>query len=259
MSNVWGVTRRRDFVEVCPIYFAAKYIFKAGWHESPNKAMNRGSEKHTTLEHAIKYNLEITDPELSSVRDYAYQLAEWKQQGIQVEPEFKIGLTADLQYTEFFKGQGIRSRWATDVLVRIEKRGLSIDWKTGRYKEEHKAEAKQYGAAFAVALGVDEMQTQYVYIDDPESTFTLDIPPALEIHPDRSWRHPEANAVEIMLDLERGYAQADAILAEKILPAMQANDYKHLARPGRHCGWCGKLDCPFNTNEARYAAGRTVR
>jgi len=223
-TRVWGVSRIRD-LKVCPRMYISKYETKPKrWVEVPSPQMDRGSRIHKTLEDSIKYDLAL-EKELTSVDGFVQQLVTWKNEGIVVLPEFKFGLTTTFNRCDFFSDPALRVRAALDVFVKDDRKLLIIDWKTGRYKPEHRFDARFYGAATWVSTpNVDSCAVIYPYIDNPADTFQETI------------QKPEA----IMTDAYDSFDKADAYL-DKL-------DGKLPMNPGGHCNWCGDIECQNNKN-----------
>lgn len=236
MNNVWGVSRLRDF-KICPLMAVAKYGLSGTakqWVETESFAMKRGTDKHSTIENSINHDILITDPELHSVTDYVNGLCQMKAAGVQVSPEFRFGLDNRQRIVDFFRGQNLRCRIAVDVLVNFNGKALVIDWKTGRFKPEHRdSDALFYGASTAVAIGANSMETQYVYIDEPASSFSVQID----------------KPADILEGFYEQFDEADKILETRVMPVFMQGETNGIKIPGNHCKWCGFLACPNNKNE----------
>lgn len=229
--RVWGVSRIRDLKE-CPAMYVAKYETKK-WIDTPNPQMERGSSVHSSIENTLNYgiHLEGEAAKLPVAQQWTTALLDMKDSGILVSPEFKFGLDRNFNKVDFFRAPELRARIGLDVLVNNNGKGLVIDWKTGRYKPEHMADADFYGAAAAVAVRTSSMDAMYVYLDEPHNTFTREI------------KKPEA----MMIEFWKGFDAADQYLDSEgengeirlINPPMN---------PGTRCNWCGNVTCPNNNN-----------
>lgn len=231
VMRVWGVSRLRD-LKACPALYVAKYETKE-WVETPNPSMERGSAVHSSIENTLNYgiHLEGEAAKLPVAQQWTTALLDMKDAGILVAPEFKFGLDKNFNKVDFFRAPGLRARIGLDVLVNNGGKGLVIDWKTGRYKPEHLADADFYGAAAAVALRTRTMDAMYVYLDEPHNTFTREIV------------KPEA----MMIGFYASFTKADEYLDGEGPNGTRIQNPP--INPGRQCGWCGNVTCPKNTND----------
>jgi hypothetical protein len=230
--RVWGVSRLRD-LKLCPGMFVSKYETKPKlWVEVPSPQMERGSKVHKTLEDSIKYDLAL-EKDLASVDMFVTMLVRWKNEGTVVLPEMKFGLRRNFTRCDFFNDPDLRARIGLDVYVKDDRKLLVIDWKTGRYKPEHRQDARFYGAAAWVSTPNAESCTViYPYIDEPASTFEEVI------------TKPEAIMTAAWGEFDRADEYLDSPgksgIVRRIDPPLN---------PGNHCGWCGNMECPNNKNE----------
>lgn len=233
--RVWGVSRLRD-LKVCPAMFVAKYETKQ-WTEVPSPQMDRGSKVHTTLENSLKYDLQLP-PELdkSIAGDFCEMLLQIRDRGGVLQPEFKFGLDINFNMVDFFKAENLRARVGLDVWANSAGAAQVIDWKTGRYKPEHRDDARFYGAAAFIAMRPNTCAATYVYIDEPQNSFTFPI------------EKPEA----IMTSYWEQFTRADEYLdGVGTNGAVRSEDPP--MNPGTHCNWCGDVECPHNKNEKAQA------
>jgi hypothetical protein len=228
--RVWGVSRLRD-LKVCPALYVAKYETKR-WVETPNPQMERGSSVHSSIENTLNYgiHLEGEAAKLPAAVQWSTALLGMKDNGVLVAPEFKFGLDKNFNKVDFFRAPDLRCRVGLDVLVNDSGKGLTIDWKTGRYKPEHMIDADFYGAAAAVAVRTRTMTTIYVYLDEPDNTFQ------------RVIEKPES----MMIDFYKSFDAADAYLDGEGPGGIRL--FNPPINPGRQCAWCGNVACPKNDN-----------
>lgn len=230
--RVWGVSRIRD-LKVCPAMYVAKYETKK-WIDTPNPQMDRGSAVHSSIENTLNYgiHLEGEAAKMPVAQEWTTALLNMKDNGVLVAPEFKFGLDRNFNKVEFFRAPDLRCRIGLDVLVNNSGKGLIIDWKTGRYKPEHMADADFYGAAAAVALRTRTMDAMYVYLDEPHNTFTREI------------EKPEA----MMIEFYKGFDAADQYLDSPGKDSQVIRLMDPPKNPGTQCNWCGNVTCEKNTN-----------
>lgn len=228
-SRVWGVSRLRD-LRVCPGWYVAKYETKK-WIETPSPAMERGTKVHRQLEEAIKYGV-LLPKELDHVAPYAYGLCDAKKNGAMVEAELKFGLDVDGNPVDFFKAPGLRARLALDVGANMFNRALAVDWKTGRWKPEHNDDALFYGASLCMLLKPASCIAQYIYVDNMEQSFDIEIEKPDEI-------------IDSYLDKFE--------YADHYLDGVGKNGMVRLVdpplNPGNQCKWCGNVECENNRND----------
>lgn len=239
-DRIWGVSRIKD-LRLCPRYYVSKYETKQ-WVEAPSPQMERGSRVHKLLENSILYDLALP-PELACVNDFVSMLVQMKHNGVAVVPEFKFGLDRSFNRCDFFRAPGLRARCGLDVFVNDNGKLLVIDWKTGQYKPEHMDEARFYGAAAWMATKAKSCTAMYVYTDNPQCTFDIEI------------EKPEA----IMTAAWTSYDKADHFLDSPSHSTGKLRVEDPPMNPGKYCGWCGDLNCPNNTNQKAkdYAAAQS--
>lgn len=233
-KRVWGVSRLRD-LKVCPQMFVSKYEPPKSWVETGSPAMDRGSKIHTELENSLKYDLQLP-PELEAGigGDFCEMLLQIKERGGSLLPECKFGLDINYNKVDFFKAVDLRARVGLDVYANDNGYAQVIDWKTGRYKPEHRDDAMFYGAAAFIAFKPRQLAATYVYIDNPRDSFTIPI------------EKPEAIMTAYWGQFDRAdeYLDSPAKGKEGVLrrdePPMN---------PGAYCNWCGDVECPNNKND----------
>lgn len=224
--RIWSISKWRDF-EACPAMFVAKHETKE-WHEAPNDAMERGKKLHKVLEEAIKYELELP-PELVHVKPTIDSFLATKPAGAALYPEMKFGVTKDFQRCEFFEHPELRVRCVLDVFLSLNGNVLITDWKTGKYKGEHKEDAQFYGACASSCFESNNVHVHYNYLDEPHNCFT-----------DRAEAVPH-----VLKSWWQKFDYADKVLAQENVPRTQCNN----------CMWCGAYKCPNNKNKKLVAAG----
>lgn len=230
MQLVWGVSRLRDF-KICPEMFLAKYVTK-NWVDTEGPAIIRGKKIHKEIEDTLKYDLQINQAcEWASVIPYVQGLLQMKYKGAAVLPEYKFGLDVRMQPVEFFKGPDLRARIMEDVYVNRSGRVLNIDWKTGRYKPEHRGDGMFYAAANALAAEAPDSETQYIYIDEPQNSFSVKV----------------EDPVGTMQQYYRQFEAAEEILDGGKVPEFVV-EADGLKIPGSQCRYCGNLACGYNKN-----------
>ena len=223
MRMIWGISKWRDW-QRCEAMFVAKYVTKE-WRDFPSPQMERGRELHKAFEDGIKYDIPLTDHADKAVHQFE-PLRAWlygqKAEGTSVLAEHKLGITRNYQPTDFF-GKDLWVRLALDVVVDAPYSVLVIDWKSGRYKPEHREDASFYRACVRHAMQ-KPTTIQYHYIDEPASSFAL----------------PEASTdTGALAGWMKRTNTADAALAAGKADLM----------PGPQCKWCGAFKCPMNRNE----------
>lgn len=222
MSNlpIWSISKWRDF-EACPAMYAAKYITKE-WVEAPNDAMERGKKIHKTLEEAVKYELELP-ADLAHAKPTVDSFLAMKPAGAAIYPEMKFGVDIDFKRCDFFEAPNLRVRIVLDVFLMHQERLLITDWKTGKYKPEHKEDAQFYGGLGNLAFEAKETFVHYNYLDEPHNCFT-----------DRAENIPSNMKV-----WWQKFDYADKMIASGNIPATRCNN----------CKWCGAFKCPNNQNQ----------
>lgn len=217
---VWGISKWRDW-ESCPRMFKAKHVDKT-WQDTPSPAMERGRKVHNDLELAIRLETELPS-ELAHMQSIVDTLCNLRKEGAVVTPEKKLGIDVHGLAVDFFRGPRLRVRAAFDVVVDNHRRFLVVDWKTGRPKDEHRADAMFYGACAGSAYGALTVDVMYAYVDEPDATF---IQPVKEISKELAiW--------------EGRFASADTAIGKGEVEIVT----------GPHCRWCGFAACPHNRNE----------
>lgn len=242
-KRVWGVSRIRD-LKLCPAMYVCKYETKPKlWVEVPSPQMERGSKVHKTLEDSIKYDLAL-ERELSSVEHFVGMLVRWKNEGTVVLPEMKFGLRSNFTRCEFYNDPDLRARIGLDVYVKDDRKLLVLDWKTGRYKPEHRQDARFYGAAAWIATpGAESCTVIYPYIDDTSATFEEVI------------TKPEAIMTAAWGEFDRADEYLDTPGKSGIVRSIDPP-----TNPGAQCGWCGNMECPSNRNDKarEYLKAQTI-
>jgi len=232
-KRVWGVSRLRD-LKVCPQMFVTKYENKSQWVETGSPAMDRGSRIHSELENSLKYDLQLSkELDGTIAADFCEMLLKIKERGGALLPEFKFGLDMNYQMVDFFRAPELRARVGIDVWANDNGYAQVIDWKTGRYKPEHRDDARFYGAAAFIAMKPRQLSATYVYIDNPRDSFTMPI------------EKPEA----IMTSYWEQFDRADQYL-DSVGTNGQIRSEDPPMNPGSHCNWCGDVECPHNKNQA---------
>lgn len=228
-TRVWGVSRLRD-LRTCPGWYVAKYETKK-WVETPSPAMERGSKIHSQLEEAIKYGV-VLPKEMDHVAPFVYGLCDAKKAGAMVEAELKFGLDTDGNPVDFFRAPNLRARLALDVGANMFNRALAVDWKTGRWKPEHNEDALFYGAGLCMLLKPASCIAQYIYVDNMEQSFDIEIEKPDDI-------------IDVYL------AKFDA--ADDYLDSVNKSGVIRLIdpplNPGTQCKWCGNVECDNNQND----------
>lgn len=218
-DTVWSISKWNDW-KACPAMYHAKHITKL-WKDFPSPQMDRGRQLHSAMEEAIKYDVSLPD-ELAAFAPMVKAFREMKEDGAMVEPELKLGLSVHYKRVDFFRGERLRIRAAFDLYVEDDRKALVIDYKSGRPKTEHRQEAAFYGACAGVGMGPTAVQVMYVYLDQPESTFTVDVKdPSRELS-----------------DWNKRFSTADAAIIGGCFDLI----------PGNACKWCGAFQCPQNKN-----------
>lgn len=225
---IWSISKWRDF-EQCPRMCRKKHVTKQ-WQEQPNDAMERGKRYHKHLEETIKYDLTLP-PELAHMDPIARRFIAMRTKGTKVFPEFKFGIDMHWKRVEFFDGENLRVRCVLDLFAQDEPpvgeefgKILLLDWKTGKYKQEHEEDAEFYGAMTHLAFnGMYRTSSMYCYIDDLPRTFNKSVEEAWKIA-DRWWQK---------------FAYADKLILSEEAPATPCNA----------CAWCGDATCKFNKNK----------
>lgn len=222
MSNfpIWSISKWRDF-EQCPAMYHAKHVTKE-WIEAPNDAMERGKKIHKTLEEAIKYELALP-PELAHVKPTIDGYLAVKPAGGALYPEMKFGVTNNFDRCDFFEDANLRVRVVLDVFLKLNSNILITDWKTGKYKPEHREDAEFYAGLTKLCFEGEEAHAHYHYVDEPHNSFTVQ---AEDIHRKLGvwWQK---------------FRYADEQIASGNVPRERCNA----------CKWCGAHKCPNNQNQ----------
>lgn len=243
--RVWGVSRLRD-LKVCPAMFVAKYEPPKRWVETGSPAMDRGSKVHSDLENSLKYDLQLpAELESSIAGDFVELLLQIKERGGALMPEAKFGLDSSFNKVDFFKGQDLRARVGLDVYANDNGFAQVIDWKTGRYKPEHREDAMFYGAAAFCVFKPRQLSATYVYIDNPRDSFTIPIEKPEAILTSYWGQFDRADEY---LDSPGKVGKGDTV---GVSGALRRDDPP--MNPGMHCNWCGDVECPHNKNDAAKA------
>lgn len=216
---VWGISKWRDF-EQCPGMLHAKHITKQ-WQDAPNDAMRRGSAVHKAFEDAVKYELQLP-AELERFNGFVEGVLAMRGQGAIVRPEHKFGVSLDYQNVPYFDGNNLRVRCGLDLYVDSNRELLIVDYKTGRPKQEHEEDAEFYGALTMMTHGALKATVQYLYVDNPGSSFSKKI---------------EDPSV-VASNWWKKFEYADKLIASDNVPLT----------PGNQCSWCGHAACPHNKN-----------
>lgn len=175
MSFVWSITKWRDY-ETCPLMAYNKHVLK-NFEDRPSPALDRGRKVHKAFEESVKHNIAL--PTELAAWDDALEPFDGRRD---VFTEYKFGLNRALLRTGFFDND-VWIRFVLDVFVPATQNPLAIDYKTGRYKDNHRSDAEFYGAAVSVAYTFPRVPVQYWYIDNPSSSFekVVDLPEAQNI------------------------------------------------------------------------------
>ncbi len=166
MSFIYSFSKITAF-ETCPQQFAHKYVWQDAIEQDDSPHLVKGRAADAELERAIVRGTPLI-PQWSHVQPMINAIrALYKP-----EAQVKIGLTATLRETEYFRGKDLRWRIGMDVRGYRdlkEKHAVVIDWKTGKVGED-KGQLPLYAAAeFALHPWVETVTTSYVWVEHRRS------------------------------------------------------------------------------------------
>lgn len=150
------------------------------------------------------------------------QLVELKERGFTILPEHKFGVDRYYRKVDFFKAPDLWVRVGLDVFADFGDRIKIADYKTGRYKTEHKEDAMFYGAAVQHCYQ-KPVEVDYFYIDAPEMSFS----------------RPVVDGHKVLGSWMNKFNHADGLIEAGLFNLVT----------GPQCKWCGFKECPNNSNE----------
>lgn len=216
MNFVWSLSKWRDY-ETCPTMFHHKHILKEHV-DKPSPAVERGREVHKAFENAVKHGVALPK-EFVSWDDVLSHFDGRKD----VFTEFKFGLDKELDHTNFFS-DNVWVRGALDLFV-ASHNVLVVDYKTGKYKDQHKSDAEFYGAMTGCAYRqFKSVEVQYWYIDNPQVSFSKKV----------------ADCEDIMSRWAQLFKSAETIM----------DSGQYTVQQGPHCRWCTNYKCVHNANQS---------
>lgn len=211
MNFVWSLTKWRDY-ETCPLMFHNKHILK-NFIDTPGPAMARGRDVHKMFEESVKHGVVLSQE--FATWEPVVEIFEGRKD---VFTEFKFGLDKQLQHTGFFSDT-VWIRAALDVLVSDQKNPLLVDYKTGKFRDYHKSDAEFYAACTIKAYNFGKITAQYWYVDNPQSSFGMDV--------------SMKDAPSLLMRWASLFQSAEMAIEQGRIPA---ND-------GAQCRWCQVKTC----------------
>lgn len=202
--TAWSFSRLADW-EQCPLKAKLKHVQRIKEPGSP--AMERGSLIHKLAEDYTNGEIKTLPPELARFKPQFVDLKKSK-------PECESQWAFDEEWNPvdwFAKNAWLRVKTDVSAMPKGVTKGIIIDHKTGKVKDEHEDQLSLYALAFFIMYPkATEVLAGLWYLDDgteKQMTFTRDQLPALK----RYW-------------------------LDRVTPMM--NDTVFPAKPSRLCSWC---------------------
>lgn len=194
--------------ETCPKQFYHVRIAKDAKPEE-SEAMGWGNKVHKALEKRVRMNVPLPK-EFSQYEVYAkkFDKAEGK-----VFTELRLAVTDKVESCDYFD-RDVRSRAVADVMVVNKDRGVLIDWKTGKVRDEEFPQLELTAVqAMAMFPSLEALTATAIYL-----------------------AHKEVRTVEIKRD---DMMTIWAMFQPRIKRYDEAHNRTEFpAKPSGLCGWC---------------------
>ncbi len=156
-----------DAWETCPKrYFHTR--IKRDWPDEKNEAALWGDTVHKALEARMKHGTPLpswgTNFEPLVAKVMAAQGKGWT-----VQVEHKVAINASFQPTEFF-AKDTWCRAVADVNVMAPKAMMTLDWKTGKFKQTTDQLRLSAAMQFAHYPHIDSVTIQYAWLKENKTT-----------------------------------------------------------------------------------------
>ena len=177
--------------------------------EPQSDVLDRGSEVHATLAHAV------ADPHATMPAGFplaAQHIARLRGAGYELYPEREYAIDATRRQVDWFSPNAFY-RFKLDVLAVNDSRGEVLDWKTGKVRVDQNQLRDYAIAAFLMLPQIEQVTARLVFLDQGQSMDSVYPRTALE---------PLYDA--LLARMQRLHAQEIA--------------GEWPATPGPYCRWC---------------------
>lgn len=148
--------------ETCP-HQHYRLKIKKDIFEAPSSAMLEGQAAHTALEKRVRDGTPLP----GQYAQHEGLCAKFRNSNAPVEVEQKLGLTADLEPTEFF-AKDVWLRAVLDVNVMQGARANVYDYKTGKRKPDSEQLMLFAGVVFAAFQQIETVDTFFLWLKTKE-------------------------------------------------------------------------------------------